>query len=106
MGADDYIAKPFNSRVVVARVKRCSGVSGALGAEGASGSTGLLFNGWRLDICCHELFNFQQQAVPLTREVQPAGAGAKPPTGCLNRGSCWPGTIAKAPKSLTGRLTC
>ncbi len=67
MGADDYIAKPFSSRVVVARVKAVLRRSGALGAEGASGGTGLLFNGWRLDTFRCELFNSQQQAVPLTQ---------------------------------------
>lgn len=67
MGADDYIAKPFNSRVVVARVKAVLRRSGALGSEGASGSAGLMFNGWRLDTLRCELFNLQQQAVPLTQ---------------------------------------
>ncbi|WP_434665766.1 response regulator [Klebsiella sp. B345] len=69
MGADDYIAKPFNSRVVVARVKAVLRRSGALGSEGAgaSGSAGLMFNGWRLDTLRCELFNPQQQAVPLTQ---------------------------------------
>ncbi|HAT1648714.1 TPA: response regulator transcription factor [Raoultella planticola] len=67
MGADDYIAKPFNSRVVVARVKAVLRRSGALGAEGAGSGAGLLFNGWRLDTFRCELFNPQQQAVPLTQ---------------------------------------
>lgn len=67
MGADDYIAKPFNSRVVVARVKAVLRRSGALGVEGAGSGAGLLFNGWRLDTFRCELFNPQQQAVPLTQ---------------------------------------
>ncbi|PWS15406.1 DNA-binding response regulator, partial [Klebsiella pneumoniae] len=50
MGADDYIAKPFNARVVVARVKAVLRRSGAIGAESLvpGGEHGLLFNGWRL----------------------------------------------------------
>lgn len=68
MGADDYIGKPFNSRVVVARVKAVLRRSGALAAEsGAGGGTGLIFNGWRLDTGRCELFNPQQQPVPLTQ---------------------------------------
>ncbi|HHG8771675.1 TPA: response regulator transcription factor [Raoultella planticola] len=67
MGADDYIAKPFNSRVVVARVKAVLRRSGALSAEGSGGGAGLLFNGWRLDTFRCELFNPQQQTVPLTQ---------------------------------------
>lgn len=68
MGADDYIGKPFNSRVVVARVKAVLRRSGALAAEsGVGGGTGLIFNGWRLDTGRCELFNPQQQPVPLTQ---------------------------------------
>ncbi len=62
MGADDYIAKPFSSRVVVARVKAVLRRSGAPG-----GVAGLTFNGWRLDTTRCELYNPQQQAIPLTQ---------------------------------------
>ncbi|HBQ8025708.1 TPA: response regulator transcription factor [Klebsiella aerogenes] len=69
MGADDYIAKPFNARVVVARVKAVLRRSGAIGAESLvpGGEHGLLFNGWRLDTRRCELFNPQQQSVALTQ---------------------------------------
>jgi len=68
MGADDYIGKPFNSRVVVARVKAVLRRSGALAAESSSGGgAGLIFNGWRLDTGRCELFNPQQQPVLLTQ---------------------------------------
>ena len=69
MGADDYIAKPFNARVVVARVKAVLRRSGAIGAESLvpGGEQGLLFNGWRLDTRRCELFNPQQQSVALTQ---------------------------------------
>lgn len=69
MGADDYIAKPFNARVVVARVKAVLRRSGALSAESLvpGGDHGLLFNGWRLDPRRCELFNPQQQSVALTQ---------------------------------------
>lgn len=62
MGADDYIAKPFSSRVVVARVKAVLRRSEAPGV-----AAGLTFNGWRLDTTRCELYNPQQQAIPLTQ---------------------------------------
>lgn len=66
MGADDYIAKPFSSRVVVARVKAVLRRSGALAGEASGAGAGLTFNGWRLDTTRCELYNPQQQAIPLT----------------------------------------
>lgn len=68
MGADDYIAKPFSSRVVVARVKAVLRRSGALAGEASGAGAGLTFNGWRLDTTRCELYNPQQQAIPLTQE--------------------------------------
>ncbi|ENY6066640.1 response regulator transcription factor [Klebsiella pneumoniae] len=67
MGADDYIAKPFSSRVVVARVKAVLRRSGALAGEASGAGAGLTFNGWRLDTTRCELYNPQQQAIPLTQ---------------------------------------
>ncbi|WP_323080142.1 response regulator transcription factor [Klebsiella quasipneumoniae] len=67
MGADDYIAKPFSSRVVVARVKAVLRRSGALVSETPGVAAGLTFNGWRLDTTRCELYNPQRQAIPLTQ---------------------------------------
>ncbi len=68
MGADDYIGKPFNSRVVVARVKAVLRRTGALATETAITKTsGLHFNGWRLDSDRCQLFNAQQEQVDLTQ---------------------------------------
>lgn len=68
MGADDYIAKPFNGRVVVARVKAVLRRSGALAVETSPTKTsGLQFNGWRLDTDRCQLMNAQQQQVDLTQ---------------------------------------
>ncbi|SMG45436.1 response regulator [Cedecea sp. NFIX57] len=68
MGADDYIAKPFNGRVVVARVKAVLRRSGALAVESSpTKNSGLQFNGWRLDTDRCQLMNAQQQQVDLTQ---------------------------------------
>ncbi|HEY3985108.1 response regulator transcription factor [Cedecea sp.] len=68
MGADDYIAKPFNGRVVVARVKAVLRRSGALAVETSPTKTsGLQFNGWRLDTDRCQLMNARQQQVDLTQ---------------------------------------
>jgi DNA-binding response OmpR family regulator len=69
MGADDYIGKPFNPRVVVARVKAVLRRTGALAVDiaGAAKTRGLHFNGWRLDIDRCRLFNARQELVELTQ---------------------------------------
>ena len=66
MGADDYIAKPFNPRVVVARARaalRC----GRLAQPETVIDEGWQFNGWRLDDVRCQLFNPQRESVPLTQ---------------------------------------
>ena len=68
MGADDYIGKPFNPRVVVARVKAVLRRTGALAAEPvAVRHGGISFNGWTLDTQRCELSDAQRSVVPLTQ---------------------------------------
>ncbi|MCT4707419.1 MAG: response regulator transcription factor [Ewingella sp.] len=68
MGADDYIAKPFNPRIVVARVKAVLRRTGALAVERGSQSVrGLQFNGWRLDTDRCQLFDPGSCQVDLTQ---------------------------------------
>ncbi|WP_312690324.1 response regulator transcription factor [Kosakonia sp.] len=68
MGADDYIGKPFNARVLVARVNAVLRRTGVLAADTAGVKTaGFLFNGWHLDPVRCELFNPQQQNIALTQ---------------------------------------
>ncbi|ADO50319.1 response regulator [[Enterobacter] lignolyticus] len=68
MGADDYIGKPFNPRVVVARVKAVLRRAGVLAAEADAGQgSGMTFNGWRLDTLRCELTNPRQEVVALTQ---------------------------------------
>lgn len=69
MGADDYIAKPFNPRVVVARAKAVLRRSGLLSMESPfqQRTPGWQFNGWLLDESRCMLLNPQRQEVVLTQ---------------------------------------
>ncbi|MBJ8890546.1 response regulator transcription factor [Citrobacter sp. FDAARGOS_156] len=68
MGADDYIGKPFNARVLVARVKAVLRRVGVLTPESSGPqTTGLSFNGWHLDTAGCQLRNPQQLKVDLTQ---------------------------------------
>ncbi|KGD83896.1 DNA-binding response OmpR family regulator [Pantoea sp. PNA 14-12] len=66
MGADDYIAKPFNPRVVVARARAALRRSGRA-ATSDDAQSGWRFNGWVLDEARCQLLNPQRETVPLTQ---------------------------------------
>jgi len=55
MGADDYLAKPFNPRELLARIKAVLRRSGRPRAVQASGPRALGFEGWRLDLSRRQL---------------------------------------------------
>ena len=67
MGADDYLAKPFNPRELVARIRTVLRRSHALphGREPAA-STRLRFDRWQLDLARRELLDEGGVAVPLS----------------------------------------
>jgi two-component system OmpR family response regulator len=53
MGADDYLAKPFNPRELLARIKAVLRRQAA--AQTTNGATALTFLGWRIDLRLREL---------------------------------------------------
>ncbi len=57
VGADDYLAKPFNPRELLARIKAVLRRSSGGSAEPALARQGFGFDGWRVDVLRRELIN-------------------------------------------------
>ena len=67
MGADDYLAKPFNPRELLARIKAVLRRAGSGPRPGREGSAqGFTFDGWRLDLTKRELHSADGVLMPLT----------------------------------------
>ena len=67
MGADDYIAKPFYPRVVIARAKAAIRRTQPQSVASDHMHNGFKFNHWILDTDNHKLFSPQKQEVELTQ---------------------------------------
>lgn len=93
VGADDYIAKPFQLREVLARTRSVlrrlqpSASTETAKAVGPSSRAEVIgFEGWRLDISRRELMSPEGQEVPLTTgEFDLLAAMAKHPGRVLSR---------------------
>ncbi len=67
MGADDYLAKPFNPRELLARIKTVLRRAHTLPRRATDrGPARLRFAGWTLDLASRELYSPDQVNVPLT----------------------------------------
>ena len=67
VGADDYVTKPFNPRLLLARAKTLLRRTMAAQAPGSIGDRRLSFAGFVLDTEQRRLFNTQGREMPLTR---------------------------------------
>ena len=67
LGADDYVAKPFNPRELLARIRAVLRRAGEAAERKAEhGSQALGFNGWTLEPARRRLLNPEGVEVPLT----------------------------------------
>lgn len=68
MGADDYIAKPYNRRELIARIKSVlrRSIPKSGDADPEKGKSVITFSGWKLDLPHHKLDGPDGNNVPLT----------------------------------------
>jgi two-component system, OmpR family, response regulator len=89
MGADDYMAKPFNPRELLARIKAVLRRADGLGAgrnAAADRAHRLVFAGWRIDLDQREVLSPDDVIVPLSAgEYDLLVAFASHPQRVLNR---------------------
>ncbi|SEQ50475.1 two-component system, OmpR family, response regulator [Amphritea atlantica] len=65
LGADDYVAKPFNPRELLARIKAVLRRSRSAGTSGSKGRY-FCFSEWRLDTVNRDLIGSSGEVIPLS----------------------------------------
>lgn len=68
LGADDYVAKPFEPRELLARIRTVLRRTANQIASSEVSETQIEFDGWRLDLARHELLSPDHQKVGLTSQ--------------------------------------
>ena len=66
MGADDYLAKPFSPRELLARIRAVLRRTDPERGDEGPGARGFLFEGWKIDLSLREVFEPQGAKVTLT----------------------------------------
>lgn len=86
MGADDYMAKPFDLRELLARVKAVLRRAGAEATLGAAPTKRVRFGACLLDLDAHKLFDAEGREIRITAmEFDLLKAFAEHPNRVLNR---------------------
>jgi DNA-binding response OmpR family regulator len=100
LGADDYLAKPFDLRELLARVKSVLRRSQRAAPEAALRPS-LKFAGWRLDLSARRLFSEAGVETPLT-----TGEFALLKIFSITRTASWAAAISSISRAARRRTIC